>query len=79
MNEHEHPSDRKHNTDNQKPPAKDVSSPFLTAEEAARYLRITRKALYGLVERRKLRPLPGSRRYRFTTDQLDAYLRGETP
>ena len=55
------------------------ASPYLTAQQAADYLQITVKALYGLVERRKLRPLPGHRRYRFLPQQLDAYLRGEPP
>lgn len=57
-----------------KPPP-EVETPYLTAEEAAAYLRITLKALYGLVERRKLSPLPGHRRYRFTREMLDEYLR----
>jgi excisionase family DNA binding protein len=52
-------------------------SPYLNAEEAAKYLRITPNALYGLVERRKLRPLPGFRKYRFTREMLDHFLRGE--
>ena len=55
------------------------ASPYLTAQQAADYLQLTVKALYGLVERRKLRPLPGHRRYRFLPQQLDAYLRGEPP
>jgi hypothetical protein len=33
--------------------------------------------MYSLVERRKVRPLPGHRKYRFTREMLDAYLRGE--
>jgi excisionase family DNA binding protein len=53
-----------------------VQSPYLNAEEAAAYLRITVNALYGLVERRRLRPLPGSRKYRFTREGLDAFLMG---
>jgi excisionase family DNA binding protein len=57
--------------------ADQVQSPYLTAEQAARYLGLgSVKSLYGLVERRKLTPLPGHRTYRFTTEQLDAYLRG---
>ncbi len=59
------------------PPA--IKSPYLTAEEAAAYLRVTLHALYGIVERGKLRPMPGHRRYRFTTTMLDNYLRGEEP
>jgi excisionase family DNA binding protein len=52
-------------------------TPYLNAEEAADYLRITLDALYGLVERRKLRPLPGFRKYRFTREMLDDFLKGE--
>jgi excisionase family DNA binding protein len=57
--------------------ARAVESPYLTAEEAAEYLRINVNALYSLVERRKLRPLPGHRRYRFTREILDTYLEGK--
>jgi excisionase family DNA binding protein len=53
-----------------------VASPYLTAEEAADYLRLNVNALYSLVERRKLRPLPGHRKYRFTREMLDKYLKG---
>jgi excisionase family DNA binding protein len=53
-----------------------IESPYLNAEEAAAYLRITMSSLYGLVERRKIRPLPGYRKYRFTKEILDAYLQG---
>jgi hypothetical protein len=53
-----------------------VDSPYLTAEEAVLYLRLgSRKALYGLVARGLVKPMPGSRRYRFTAAELDAYLR----
>jgi excisionase family DNA binding protein len=52
-------------------------SPYLDAEQAATYLGTTLSSLYGLVERRRLRPLRGPRRrYRFTTEMLDEYLRG---
>jgi hypothetical protein len=57
-----------------------VESPYLNAKEAAAYLRLDGvKKLYGLIERGKLRPLPGSRKLRFTTDILDEYLSGEQP
>jgi excisionase family DNA binding protein len=62
-----------------KPSKPKHASPYMLAEQAADYLQVTVKALYGLVERRKLRPLPGHRRYRFTAQQLDSYLRGELP
>ena len=52
------------------------SSPYLDAQEAAAYLGINVKSLYGLVERRQLVPLRGPRRrYRFTVEMLDEYLR----
>lgn len=54
-----------------------ITSPYLTAKEAAAYLRTNVNALYSLVERRKLKPLPGHRRYRFTVEILDAFLRGK--
>lgn len=51
-------------------------SPYMDAQEAADYLGITAKSLYGQVERRHIIPLRGPRRqYRFTTDMLDEYLR----
>lgn len=53
-----------------------VPSPYLTAEQAAHYLRTTVKGIYSLLERRKLRKLPGSRTVLFTPDLLDAYVRG---
>jgi hypothetical protein len=52
-----------------------VQSPYLTAKEAADYLRLKSvKQLYGFIERGKLKPLPGSRKLRFTADMLDEYL-----
>lgn len=54
-----------------------VESPYLTAEEAAVYLRTTVKGIYSLLERRKLKKLPGSRTVLFTREMLDAYVRGE--
>jgi excisionase family DNA binding protein len=56
----------------------DVESPYLNSKEAAAYLKITVKALYHLVGRKKLRVLPGSRHYRFTREMLDAYLQTDT-
>jgi hypothetical protein len=61
------------------PPRPTIASPYLDAKQAADYLGMTVKALYGHVERRKLRPLPGYKKYRFTREQLDAFLRGEKP
>jgi len=56
-----------------------ISTPYLTAEEAVAYLRLgTIKALYGLVERRRLVPLRGPRRrIRFTKEMLDQYMQRE--
>ncbi len=52
-------------------------SPYLNAQEAATYLGINVKSLYGLVERRQLKPLRGPKRvYRFTEEMLDEYLKG---
>ena len=51
-------------------------SPYLDADDAARYLGISVKSLYGVVERRHLVPLRGPRRaYRFTKEMLDEYLK----
>ena len=50
-------------------------STYLDAGDAAAYLRITMKSLYGIVERGHLEPLRGPRnRYRFTAAMLDDYL-----
>jgi excisionase family DNA binding protein len=57
-------------------PQQQPTSPYLNAQEAASYLGVTLKAMYGYVERGRLKPLPGTRRYRFTRDQLDEFLRG---
>lgn len=59
-------------------PAPKIASPYLTAEEAAAYLRLNNvKKIYGLIERGRLKRLPGSRKLRFTIELLDEYLRGE--
>jgi CRP-like cAMP-binding protein len=51
-------------------------SQYLKAQDAADYLGITVKSLYGIVERRHLRPLRGPKRsYRFTQRMLDDYLK----
>jgi excisionase family DNA binding protein len=53
-----------------------LTSPYLDAEGAAAYLGITVSSLYGIVERGHLTPLRGPRRrYRFTKELLDDYLR----
>ena len=58
------------------PPAGKKKSPYMDAQEAADYLGITAKSLYGQVERRHIIPLRGPKgRYRFTREMLDEYLR----
>jgi hypothetical protein len=52
-------------------------SPYLDADQAAAYLGVTIKALYGLKERGRLKSLPGSRRLRFTMEMLDRFMKGE--
>ena len=61
----------------EKPARPPIQSPYFDAPQAAEYLGMTVKALYGHVERRKLQRLRGIRSYRFTKEQLDAFLRGE--
>jgi excisionase family DNA binding protein len=50
-------------------------SPYLTADEAAAYLRTTRQGVYALVKRGRIRPMPGRPgRLLFTRDALDHFL-----
>lgn len=52
-----------------------TDSPWLDAEQSANYLGISVRSLNGLVARGRLVPQRGPRRtYRFTRQQLDAYL-----
>lgn len=52
------------------------ASPYLTSDEAARYLGITMPSLYALVERGHIVPFRGPRRtYRFTVEMLDDYVK----
>jgi hypothetical protein len=52
-----------------------IESPYLTAEEAAIYLRRPSvQAIYSLVKRGRLKPMPGSGRLLFTREALDASL-----
>jgi len=49
-----------------------IESPYLTAAEAAVYLRRPSvQAIYSLVKRGRLKPMPGSGRLLFTRDALD--------
>lgn len=55
-----------------------IVSPYLTAEEAAAYLRTTIQGIYSLVKRGRLRPMPGRPgRLLFTRETLDGYLGGK--
>jgi excisionase family DNA binding protein len=55
-----------------------VPSPYLTAAEAAAYIRSTIQAIYALVKRGRLKPMPGRPgRLLFTREALDNYLTGK--
>lgn len=52
-----------------------VLSPYLTASEAAAYLRTTVQGIYSLVKRDRIKPMPGRPgRLLFTREGLDRYL-----
>lgn len=52
-----------------------ISSPYLTVEEAAAYLRTSKHGIYSLVKRGRLKPMPGRPgRLLFTREALDKYL-----
>lgn len=61
--------------ENLPPGPQQPQSKFLDADKAAEHLGISRKALYGRVQRGGLVPLTG---YKFTREQLDEYMKGET-
>ena len=52
-----------------------VVSPYLTAAEAAAYLRTTVQGIYSLVKRGRLKPMPGSGKLLFTREALDESLK----
>lgn len=55
-----------------------IESPYLTAAEAATYLRTSVQGIYSLVKRGKINPMPGRiGRLLFTREALDSYLRGK--
>jgi hypothetical protein len=55
-----------------------IESPYLTAPEAAAYIRSTVQGVYSLVTRGKLRPMPGRPgRLLFTREALDRFLEGK--
>lgn len=52
-----------------------VESPYMNVLEAAAYIRRTVQAIYSLVKRGRLKPMPGSPgRLLFTRDGLDQFL-----
>lgn len=59
-------------------PTTTVVSPYLTADEAAAYLRTTRQGIYSLVKRGRIKPMPGSGKLLFTREALDRYLAGKS-
>jgi excisionase family DNA binding protein len=53
-----------------------VISPYMTASEAAAYLRTTILGIYSLVKRGRVLPMPGRPgRLLFTRETLDGYLK----
>jgi excisionase family DNA binding protein len=52
-----------------------IESPYLTASEAATYLRTTVQGIYALVKRGRLNPMPGSGKLLFTREALDDCLK----
>jgi excisionase family DNA binding protein len=52
-----------------------IDSPYLTAVEAATYLRTTVQGIYALVKRARLKPMPGSGKLLFTREACDECLR----
>ena len=55
-----------------------IASPYLTAPEAATYLRTTVQGIYSLVKRGRLKPMPGSGKLLFTRAALDESLTKKT-
>jgi excisionase family DNA binding protein len=55
---------------------REQASPWLNAEDAARYLACSRDRLYDLVQVEKLQPSRDGRRLLFNRTHLDAYLGG---
>jgi len=51
-----------------------IVSPYLTASEAAVYLRTTVQGIYALVKRGRLKPMPGSGKLLFTREAMDECL-----
>jgi excisionase family DNA binding protein len=52
-----------------------AESPYMTAAEAAAYIRTTIHGIYSLIKRRRIFPMPGRPgRLLFTREALDRYL-----
>ena len=55
-----------------------IDSPYLNTEQAAAYCNVTKDAFYGRVERKKIKPLPGSGKENlFTREQCDRMMKGD--
>lgn len=55
-----------------------VESPYLTAAEAATYLRTTVQGIYALVKRGRLKPVPSSGKLLFAREACDESLAKRT-
>jgi hypothetical protein len=56
---------------------RDVETPYFTADEAAKYIKRTRQAVYALVKRHRLKPCSGrSGRLLFRQQDLDNFILG---
>ena len=55
-----------------------IDSPYLTAAEAAAYIRSTIQGIYALVKRGRVKPMPGIRKLLFTREALDRFLSGKS-
>ena len=59
-------------------PSSAFPSPYMTAAEAAAYIRSTIQGIYALVKRGRVKPMPGRPgRLLFTRAALDSYLSGK--
>jgi hypothetical protein len=57
-----------------------IETPYFNSEEAAAFCHLTTKAFYNRVERKKIKPLPGSGKENlFTMEQLRAMMEGDRP
>lgn len=56
----------------------EVNTPYLTADEAAKYIKRTRQAVYALVKRNRLKPCGGeSSKLLFRREDLDRFIEGD--